>query len=304
MSVITLFDPWRDPLCTCPPKYTLSPYISCGHACVYCYITSYIRGGFNPRAKHKFISRLLRDLRKIDPTLPISMANSSDPYTPPESSLCLTRKALSILIPKGCKIQILTKSTLVLRDIDLIKKGNVVVSITITTLNERKAKRIETKAPSPQERLKVVNILSREGIPCIVRVDPLLPGVNCDEGELKELIKAIADAGAKHIVASTYKARPDSLKRIINIFPELRDLYIEKYREKGERRKRFVWYLDRKEREEMLKMVRELVLESGLTFGVCREGMPYLNTAPTCDGTHLIPIRIQPGGKSLSRWIK
>ncbi|RLF24970.1 MAG: radical SAM protein [Thermoprotei archaeon] len=294
MEVITPFDPWKDPLCTCPPKYTCSPYVGCGHACIYCYISSYIPRAFAPRPKVRFIKRLLRDLRKIDHRLPISMANSSDPYTPPEERLLLTRGALQILLGRGYKVQILTKSCLVLRDLDLIRKGNCTVSITITTLDMKLACKLEPGASAPRERMKAFRVLSRAEVPCTLRLDPIIPGINDDEKELERVIKQASEAGVKHVVASTFKARPDGLKRLINAFPKQADRLQELYLERGERKKRMVWYLPRGLREEILKMVKTLVEEYGMTFATCREGLSHLNNSPTCDGTHLIPSRVRP----------
>ncbi|MEM3166612.1 MAG: radical SAM protein, partial [Candidatus Methanomethylicia archaeon] len=62
--VLSRFDPWNFPLCTCPGKYNLSPYTGCGHGCRYCYITSYVHDGFKPRVKDKFLLFLRRDLVK------------------------------------------------------------------------------------------------------------------------------------------------------------------------------------------------------------------------------------------------
>ncbi len=302
MKVIAPFDPWNDPLCTCPPKYTLSPYTSCGHRCAYCYITSYIPGGFRPRPKRNFVKRLLSDLRRIKSDIVISMANSSDPYTPPEGRLGLTRRALEIMIPRGLRIQLMTKSSLVVRDLDLIRKGNVMVSFTITTLDRVKAFKLEPGAPEPEKRLKAMEVLSSSGVPCAIRIDPLLPGINTDENMVRALIKRAAEAGALHVISSTYKARPDSLRRIAFAFPDLKDAYLEAYRVEGEKVKRCVWYLKRRIREELLRMVRDLALEEGLSFAVCREGMPYLNTARTCDGTHLIPSRVKVMDLNTSTW--
>ncbi len=291
MSVVTLFDPWKDPLCTCPLKYTCSPYVGCGHGCLYCYISSYIPRAFEPRPKREFIKRLVRDLRRVNPELPISMANSSDPYTPPEERVHLMREALRLLVMRGYKIQIITKSILVLRDLDIIRKGNVAISVTITTLDERLASKLEPGAPSPVHRLKALSILSRSDIPCILRLDPLLPSLNCDEKQIRELVKKAAEAGVMHIVASTYKARPDSLARLRKAFPMLAEEYYELYKVRGVRMKRTVWYLEERLRRELLKIVREAALDEGLTFATCREGMSDLNVSPTCDGTHLIPVR-------------
>ncbi|MBM1154904.1 radical SAM protein [archaeon] len=287
LQVISLFDPWRGPLCTCPPKYSCSPYTSCSHACRYCYITSYIRRGFGAEPKRNFLARLRRDLNRVDIRLPISIANSSDPYTPEEAELQLTRRTLQLLIHRGFRILILTKSDLVIRDLDLIKKGGVAVSITITTLDPVLARRLEPRAPNPKQRLSAIRMLARAGIPVIARIDPIIPGVN-EEG-VEHLVRALAEAGVSHIVSSTYKAKPDNFVRVLEALPEHASRLLHLYREIGERVSRTLRYAPKQVRLDILKRVRDAVIENGMSFATCREGFPELNTAASCDGTHLIP---------------
>ncbi|MDI6639569.1 MAG: hypothetical protein QMD78_01965, partial [Methanocellales archaeon] len=90
MDVIRKFDPWGDPLCTCPPKYSFSPYTGCSHRCAYCYITSYIPNAFNCRPKKDLLKRVKKDVSKVDLAIPISISNSSDPYPPEEKDVLLT----------------------------------------------------------------------------------------------------------------------------------------------------------------------------------------------------------------------
>ncbi|MCD6409177.1 MAG: radical SAM protein [Candidatus Verstraetearchaeota archaeon] len=299
MRFIHRFDPWRGKLCTCPLKYTLDPYTGCGHRCRYCYITSYIRDGFNPRPKAGLIEGLKKDLVKLNPEIPISISNSSDPYTPPDEELELTRKALEVILPRGFKVLLVTKSSLVLRDLKLIARGNCSVSMTITTLDEVKAKRMEPRAPPPSQRLKALATLTSEGVPCSLRLDPIVPGYNSGEDELKTIIKEAAKAGVEHVVTSTFKPRPDGFKRVVSAFPELKQLLRRLYYEEG-RRISGARYLADEKRRELLKMVKELAEAEGLTFAACREGFPELHSAPSCDGTHLIPIRIRVAG--LTGW--
>jgi DNA repair photolyase len=291
MSVVAPFDPWRGKLCTCPPKYSFSPYTGCSHKCLYCYATSYIRA---PESvpKRDVLCRLLRDLNKVNRGLPISMANSSDPYPPIEASLRLTKRCLEVLLPRGFKVMIITKSNIVARDVDLISRGNCAVSLTITTLDEGLAARMEPGAPRPRERIRALELLSKEGVPCIVRIDPIVPGLNDDEGALKRLIEEVVRAGVRHVSSSTYKAKPDNLARMIKAFPERakqwHELYYEEGLKIGPSR-----YLRKELRLSLMKIVKEIADKYGVTFSTCREGFTHLTTSATCDGTHLIPCRIK-----------
>jgi len=182
MAVLTPFDPWKGKLCTCPPKYSFSPYVGCSHGCLYCYASSYIPRFFEVRVKKDLIKQLNKEISKIRENKYVAIANSNDPYQPIEEKLKLTREALKIFSSHNFKIMIVTKSNLVTRDLDVLKKSRVAVSITITTLDENKSKRLEPNAPSPQKRLEAIEVLSKSGIPTIARIDPIIPFIN--DGEI------------------------------------------------------------------------------------------------------------------------
>ncbi len=289
MRLVRPFDPWRSPLCTCPAKYVLHPYTGCGHRCLYCYASSYIRDFFSPRPKEEFWRRLSRDLELLPAGSLVELSTSSDPYTPPEERLSLTRRALAELLGRGFRVLVTTKSSLVLRDLDVLLKyrDRVAVTVTITTLDERVAAALEPGAPAPAERLRAVSVLSRSGVPTLVRVDPVVPHVNDDPSALERLVEQVSRAGALQVTSSTYKARPDSLSRLLRAFPEVAPRIAEAYRS-GERVGGYA-YLRRSARYEYMKTVREASLRAGLAFNTCREGFPELATRGfNCDGSSLI----------------
>ena len=146
MDVIRDFDPWHDPLCTCPKKYGFNPYTGCFYRCVYCYVTSYVPRAFECRIKKNLLKRITRDLKRVDRYRVISMSNSSDPYPPMEAKLKLTRACLELFLREGCQVQVITKSDLVTRDIDLLSKIRCVVSFTITTLKRNLSRKLEPRA--------------------------------------------------------------------------------------------------------------------------------------------------------------
>ncbi|MCD6340624.1 MAG: radical SAM protein [Desulfurococcales archaeon] len=286
LRVIREFDPWSSPLCTCPHKFTLNPYTGCGHHCIYCYARSYIRNFDNPRPKAGLIVNVLRDLSKLPKNALISMSESSDPYTPPERELVLTRRVLKLIAEAGFKLLIVTKSDLVVRDADILERyGKSAVAITITTLNDDKAKLIEPNAPPPSSRLRAVQELSRRGIPVTVRVDPIIPGINDSEEELRELIKEVADTGAVQITTSTYKARADSLSKLIRTFPKAAELLKKLYLMEGERHSGYI-YMPKQLRLRYLLLVKKIAESHGIAFSTCREGFRFLNTPGIyCDGS-------------------
>jgi len=286
LKLITPFDPWRGRLCTCPPKYSFSPYRGCGHRCVYCYITSYVPGAFQPRVKEFTLLQLEKELEKLDRSKPVSIANSSDPYTPGEAQNLLMREVLPVFIRNGFKLLIVTKSNLVARDIDILSKGRVCVSVTVTTLNERVAKRLEPFAPHPVSRLRALEALSRAGIPTMIRLDPIIPGINDDSNTINAILKAASEAGVRQVTTSTYKAKPDNFKRVLTAFPELGEDLKNVY-SRGERVGRST-YMAKSLRRELILKVREAAEELSMGFASCREGFPELHTAETCDGSHML----------------
>lgn len=282
MRVLNYFDPWKSKLCTCPRKYSFSPYVGCEHSCLYCYASSYIKGFEKVRIKKNLIFNLTKDLSSLKEQLYISMSNSSDPYQPIEEKTKLTRECLKIFKERGIRVLILTKSDLVLRDLDILKKMKVVVSVTITTLDEEIASELEPNSPSPTKRLRALSKLAEERIPTVLRIDPIIPGINDD---VRDLILMAKDIGVKHVVSSTYKLRLDSWKRLKEKFGERIDRLRKLYFVDGEKISGY-YYLPSSLREKIMKNVKEVVEANGLTFACCREGFSYLNSA-VCDGSHL-----------------
>ncbi len=282
MEVLKSFDPWQSKLCTCPFKLSLNPYTGCEHACVYCYASSYIPNFFECRAKRNLLPRLKRDTEKLKGEL-ISISNSSDPYPSLEKKLKLTRKCLEILSKANCKIQMITKSTLVVRDIDILKKMKAMVALTITTLDDELSKKLEPKAPLASERIKAVKKLVKNKIPVAVRVDPIIPFLN---DEQTELIRILASIGVKHITSSTYKVRRDNWQRFSLAFPKIAEKLKPLYFEKGEKIGRS-YYLPKELRLRLMRKIKAEVERSGMRFACCREGFPEFNSA-TCDGSWLL----------------
>jgi len=274
--LITPFDPWKSKLCTCPKKYSFSPYTGCSHACTYCYITSYIPNAFHARLKKDLFKRLKKEVNKIDKRIYISMSNSSDPYTPEEKELQATRRCLKIFKENGIRLLIITKSDLVKRDIDLLAEMKASVSITLTSLDDKKIAKIERKAPPPSRRLVALEEMHSNGIPCSIRLDPIIPSLN--DYEIEEIVKE-ASKYCSHVVTSTVKPRTDSLKRLSAVVPYFKEVKLERIGNS--------YYLPRNLRFNLLNKVEKACKKYGMTFATCREGYPF--KAKTCDGSHLIP---------------
>ena len=158
-------------------------------------------------------------------------------------------------------------------------------AVTLTITSFRHSAKLEPGAPPPDLRLEALRELSRAGIPVGLRLDPVFPGLTDDEVE--EVVEQATRAGAKHLVASTFKPRRDSWRRLAQAFPKVAAQTYELYFKFGQRIGNS-WYLPREMRRELMLRVKETSEAHGLTFACCREGFPKLHTAESCDGSHLI----------------
>jgi DNA repair photolyase len=235
------------------------------------------------RPKKDLLKRLAREAAKLKGET-ISLSNSSDPYPRIECDAGLTRETIKTLARSCCRIQIITKSTLVARDADILREAPATVALTITSDNDNIARILEPNAPKPSERLKTIETLTRQGIPVSVRIDPIIPYVN---SECNLLIENIASFGVKHVTVSTYKARNRDWKRLVQAWPDVAEKLAPLYWSQGEHAGGCMM-LPTGLRFKLLSSVRLAALRCGLQFAVCREGLGDLSTA-TCDGSWLLP---------------
>ena len=276
--LLSVFDPWNSQLCNCPSKLTFNPYTGCDHGCLYCYASSYIPHFHDCRPKKNLLPRLKREIRCLNGEL-VSMSNSSDPYPQLEQKTGLTRKCLEILKGSCCKLQIVTKSDLVTRDIDILQQFPCVVSITVVTMDDELSSKLEPGAPVSSNRLKAIETLVDEDIPVTVRIDPIIPFLNDD---FAVLMKTVANLGVLHVTCSSYKIKPDNWKRFSTVFTKTAKKLNPYYFCDGERIGRSI-YLPRSMRFDLMKKAKSLADENCLKFGCCREDF-NLNSA-VCDGS-------------------
>jgi len=230
------------------------------------------------------VERVKKDLKKIPESSLISLSNSSDPYLKMDKEYKDTRRCLKVLKKNGMKILVVTKGVHVKRDIDILKRADCAVTVSLCTIDEEVKKKLEPNAPSPKKRLEIIRQLVKEDIPTGVRFDPIFPELT--EQEIPEIVKKISETGAKHVVSSTLKLRGDSWKKLKLAFPEKAQELEKEYFKEGEKIDNSR-YLPEEKRLHILKKVVEECEEEGLSFGTCREGFPSLTTPNSCDGSHL-----------------
>ena len=274
------FDPWKAKLCTCPFKYTLNVYTGCDHACLYCYITSYIPRAFRVRTKEGLLPKLERELKKFDRRYIVALSYSSDPYPAVERELGITRRVLELFRRHNVRCLLLTKSNIFERDLDVLSELRCAVGITVTTVDETKARLLEPNAPSPMDRIRALRKARDAGIPVYARIDPIIPFYTWEDFD--KTLNALKFVS--HITVSTLKLRADIRKRMEAKFPTLMETLNPLYK-RGERIGGYR-YLPRGLRFQILREAEKRINNAGITFGSCREGY---HSYPSCDGSHLVP---------------
>lgn len=174
--------------------YSINPYRGCSASCIYCYSPYVLREGRKwgtfVDVKTNAPDVLEKELRKVN-SGSILLSSVTDPYQPLERRYEVTRKILEKLKETELFVSILTKSSLVLRDIDLLKQMNCEVGITITTLNDNIRKLFEPNASSIEERLNALKKLKDEGIRTYIFFGPMLPFIS--DKDLEETLKKFAE---------------------------------------------------------------------------------------------------------------
>ncbi len=192
-----------------PFDRSLNPYQGCEHGCIYCYARpSHAYRDLSPGldfetqiyAKINIAERLRQELSRPGyRPAPLCLGANTDPWQPAERRLRLTRQVLEILAECRHPITLVTKSSLVERDLDLLtdlaRDGLVHAAISLSTLDAVLARRLEPRAASPQRRLGTLDRLVAADIPCSVLVAPVIPQLT--DGELEKVLAAAAHAGAR-----------------------------------------------------------------------------------------------------------
>jgi DNA repair photolyase len=191
-----------------PFTQSINPYRGCEHGCIYCYARpshAYVDLSpgidFETRLFYKAdAARLLRAelARPGYRCQTIMLGANTDPYQPVEKRLGVTREILEVMLQTRHPVAIITKGTLVLRDLALLQELAAMnlarVTVSLTTLDPELKRTLEPRAASPQARLRVISELARAGVPVSVLAAPMIPAVN--DAELERLMAAAAEAGA------------------------------------------------------------------------------------------------------------
>jgi DNA repair photolyase len=230
-----------------PFTWTINPYRGCEFACKYCYARythefMEMRDGIAFEQKiyiKQHAADLLRqELRHVKPGEEIAIGTATDPYQPAEKRFEVTRGILEELARhEGLELGIITKSNLVVRDLELLREVNdrnrLHVSLTITTMDVKLARILEPRAPRPDLRMEAVKQLAAAGIRTGISCSPVLPGITDSVKNLESVVKTAAEAGAKGIFANPLFLKPCSAAVFMPFlekeFPKLYEDYRTRY---------------------------------------------------------------------------
>jgi DNA repair photolyase len=274
-------------------RHTINVYRGCSHACTYCFARpthEYLGLGIGRDfertivVKVNAVERLAAELRspKWSGEL-IAMGTNTDPYQHAEGKYHLTQGVIRVLGEHRNPFSILTKSTLVLRDLELLRQvaehTPVRIDLSIGTLDRDVAKLTEPGTPPPDRRVEAVRRLNDAGIPCGVLVAPVLPGFSDSEEQLEAVTKACLDAGAVSVTPVVLHLRPGVrqhyLDWLANSRPDLVALHKRRFSRGA--------YQPREEQQRVSRIVKDVVRSSGHdpdgTWGP--RGMRLVEAAPS-----------------------
>jgi DNA repair photolyase len=239
-----------------PFRYTINPYRGCSHACVYCFARpTHTYLDFNAREdfEREIVVKVnVPELVRAETSRPswrrehVALGTNTDPYQWVESRYELMPGIWEALRDSDTPCSVLTKSPLLLRDIDLLRelaeRVGFTANLSIPTLEEKAWRATEPHTPHPRKRLEAVAELARAGIPTGVLIAPLIPGVNDRAGEIERILELATEAGAGHVggVALHLRGevrdiwfdwlaahRPDLVERYRRLYP--RGAYMPKH---------------------------------------------------------------------------
>jgi DNA repair photolyase len=230
-----------------PFNWSLNPYRGCVHSCHYCYARA-THSYFGMNADEDFESKIfvksnMPQVLRAELARPswrgeqIAIGTATDAYQPAEGKYRITRGVLRALRDAGNSCSVVTKSTLIVRDVDLLAElaqlAPIRIYFTITTLDSQLWRLIEPGTPPPRQRMAALRRLAAAGIPCGVLVSPILPGLTDSAASIDEVARAAMDNGATTLGAGVLRLAPLVKEHyfgfIEEMFPELLARYERGY---------------------------------------------------------------------------
>ena len=256
-----------------PFHWTVNAYRGCSHRCLYCYarptheyLGLNVGSDFDSKlvVKVNAVERLRAELQGTRWAGDhIAMGTNTDPYQRAEGKYRLTQGIIKVLTEARNPFSILTKSTLILRDLDLLRRANEVtdvrINLSIGTLDEATWKATEPGTPHPRQRVEAVRKLVDAGLETGVLVAPIIPGMSDGRDQLEEVVRACVDAGAASVSAIPLFLKPGVREHWMDWLRAERPDLVRSYERRYARGSR----LAKDEQEQISAVVRRVVTEAG-----------------------------------------
>lgn len=277
-------------------KNGMNLYRGCSHGCIYCDSRSrcyHMEHDFEDiEVKENALELLGSALRRKRQKCMIGTGAMTDPYIPLEMELKNVRKALSLIYEYGFGFTVITKSSRILRDIDLLQKINertkCVVQMTLTTLDEELCKKLEPNVSTTRERFEVLKRLHELGIPTVVWLSPILPFINDTEDNISGILDLCIDAKVYGVICFGMGLtlrdgnREYFYRQLDRLFPHLKEKYIKSYGNQ--------YIIDSPNREKLMSLFHQKCDRNGLLHDN-EQIFQYLRT-----------FEVKQGGTQLSLW--
>jgi len=245
--------------------YCLNCYTGCAHGCVYCYARFMQRFHPHPEPWGQFVDVkvnavevLERQLRRTRPG-EVFVSSVCDGWQPVEAERGLSRQCCQLLVKSGFQVNILTKSALVLRDLDILSGHKARVGVTVTTLDERLRALWEPRGSRVEERLRAIEAAHRGGLETAIMFGPLLPFLSDGQADIDALFQQAADLATDVIWVDALNVRP-------RVWPAVAALLREKFPGLRERYRRILF--EAQARESYLAQLRDRVVDAAKRFSL------------------------------------
>ena len=212
-------------------RWSLNPYMGCAHRCAFCYVRGFERRADRPsderygssvRVKVNVVEVLRAELhRRSWRRETVAIGAATDPYQPAEGRYRLTRGCIQALAEARTPLDLITRGPLVVRDVDVLaaasQRAAVRVSVSIATLDEALASRLEPGVAPPRQRLRAIRALTDAGIAAGVALAPVLPGRTDAPRDLAAVLNAARQAGATHAWSNVLNLRPGTREHFLGV---------------------------------------------------------------------------------------
>ena len=245
--------------------YSLNCYTGCAHCCIYCYARFMQRFHPHPEPWGKFVDIKLnavvvleRQLRRATPGA-VFVSSACDGWQPTEAECKLTRQCCDLLLKHGFRIEALTKSSLVLRDLDIFSGRNARIGVTVTTLDERLRRLWEPNSSSIEERFRIISEADAAGVETAIMFGPLLPFLSDSQESINSMFQWATELAVDVIWVDALNPRPKVWSSVANLLRKKYPDLLERYRQ---------ILFDRKTRAAYLSELRHSVTQAGTKFSL------------------------------------